>query len=48
VFGKLDNIFDNDYSSFGVYGNASEIFPAFDDGRFISPERLEQAGLGCA
>jgi len=25
VFGKLDNVFNNNYSSFGVYGNAAEV-----------------------
>jgi outer membrane receptor protein involved in Fe transport len=46
VFGKLDNIFDNDYSSFGVYGNASDIFPAFNDGRFVSPGAPRAGWLG--
>ncbi len=37
-FGKLDNIFDRDYKTFGVYGEADEVLgPAFDEGRFVSP-----------
>jgi outer membrane receptor for monomeric catechols len=46
VFGKLDNMFDNHYSSFGVYGNASEIFPQFNDGRFVSPAAPQAGWLG--
>ncbi len=37
VFGKLDNLADERYSSFGMYGNATDIFPNFNDGRFVSP-----------
>ncbi len=38
VFGKLDNIADERYSSFGVYGNATDVLGSqFNDGRFISP-----------
>jgi len=38
VFGKLDNIFDVHYNSFGLYGNPSEVLgDAFDDNRFVSP-----------
>jgi len=37
VFGKVDNIFDKNYNSFGVYGQANEVLPGFDDGRFVSP-----------
>jgi len=38
LFGKINNIFDKDYNSFGVYGNASGILgPDFNDGRFVSP-----------
>lgn len=46
VFGKLDNMFDNGYSSFGVYGNASEIFPQFKDGRFVSPAAPQAGWIG--
>ncbi|MGZ4981550.1 MAG: TonB-dependent receptor [Methylobacter sp.] len=37
VFGKVDNIFDKNYSSFGMYGQANGILPGFNDGRFVSP-----------
>lgn len=38
VFGKVDNVFDKHYYSFGVYGRqANEILPGFDDPRFVSP-----------
>ncbi|MGZ5055926.1 MAG: TonB-dependent receptor [Methylobacter sp.] len=37
VFGRVDNIFDKDYSSFGVYGQVNEVFPQFDNNRFVSP-----------
>jgi outer membrane receptor protein involved in Fe transport len=46
VFGKLDNLADEQYSSFGVYGNATEIFPHFTDGRFISPGAPRAGWLG--
>lgn len=37
IFGRVDNIFDKNYNSFGVYGQANEVLPGFDDGRFVSP-----------
>jgi iron complex outermembrane receptor protein len=37
VFGRVDNIFDKNYNSFGVYGQASDVLPGFNDGRFVSP-----------
>lgn len=47
VFGKLDNVFNNNYSSFGVYGNASEVLGnAFDNGRFISPGAPRAGWIG--
>ncbi len=47
VFGKLDNIFDNNYSSFGAYGNATEVLgDAFSDGRFISLGAPQAGWLG--
>jgi iron complex outermembrane recepter protein len=38
-FGKLDNIFDRDYKSFGVYGESDEVLGdmGIEDTRFISP-----------
>jgi iron complex outermembrane recepter protein len=38
IFGKVDNIFDVEYNTFGVYGVANEVLgDAFNDGRFVSP-----------
>ena len=38
LFGKVDNIFDVKYNTFGVYGEADEVLgDAFNDGRFVSP-----------
>ena len=46
VFGKVDNIFDKNYNSFGVYGQANEIFPGFNDGRFVSPGAPRAGWIG--
>ncbi len=47
VFGKVNNIFDKNYNTFGVYGQANEVLPGFDDGRFVSPgaPRAEWVGV---
>ncbi len=38
IFGKVDNIFDRRYKTFGVYGEADEVLgDDFDDGRFVAP-----------
>ncbi len=36
-FVKVDNVFDADYASFGVLGDATSIFPAYTDPRFQGP-----------
>jgi iron complex outermembrane recepter protein len=46
LFGKLDNIFDTHYNSFGVYGIANEILPGFNDGRFVSPGAPRAGWIG--
>lgn len=47
VFGKIDNIFDERYSSFGVYGNATEVLGnAYDNGRFVSPGMPRAGWIG--
>ncbi len=47
IFGKLDNIFDVHYNSFGVYGNPTEVLgDAFDDGRFVSPGAPRAGWIG--
>jgi iron complex outermembrane recepter protein len=37
VFARVDNVFDTDYASFGVLGDATAVFPAFSDPRFQGP-----------
>ncbi|NOS73219.1 MAG: TonB-dependent receptor [Methyloglobulus sp.] len=46
LFGKLDNIFDTNYNSFGVFGVANEVLPGFDDGRFVSPGAPRAGWIG--
>jgi outer membrane receptor protein involved in Fe transport len=48
LFGKLDNIFDNNYSSFGVYGDATGVPGNFGTGndRFVSPGMPRACWLG--
>jgi outer membrane receptor protein involved in Fe transport len=46
LFGKVDNIFGSHYNSFGVYGQANEILPGFDDGRFVSPGAPRAGWIG--
>ena len=38
LFGRLDNLFDRDYQTFGLYGEADDVLGAnFNNPRFISP-----------
>jgi len=47
LFGRVDNIFDRDYKSFGVYGEADEVLGAsYDDGRFVSPGSPRAGWIG--
>jgi iron complex outermembrane recepter protein len=46
LFGKVDNIFDTNYNSFGVFGVANEVLPGFDDGRFVSPGAPRAGWIG--
>jgi outer membrane receptor protein involved in Fe transport len=34
LFAKVDNLFDKDYSNFGLLGEPDEVFPSFSDPRF--------------
>ena len=34
-FAKINNLFDTDYETFGLLGEADEIFAAFNDARFL-------------
>ena len=44
---KIDNILDEDYETFGVFGEAKEILgDEFDDSRFLSPGAERAAWLG--
>ena len=36
-FVKVDNVFNADYASFGVLGDATSVFPAYTDPRFQGP-----------
>ena len=47
VFGKMNNIFDTNYSTFGVYGQADAVLgAAYDDRRFISPAAPRAGWIG--
>ena len=46
VFGKLNNIFDTRYNTFGVYGDATSVLPGYDDGRFVSPGAPRAGWIG--
>jgi iron complex outermembrane recepter protein len=37
AFVRVDNVFDADYATFGVLGDATSVFPAFTDPRFQGP-----------
>ncbi len=45
-FGRLDNIFDRDYKTFGVYGEVDEVLPQYDNDRFVSPGMPRSGWLG--
>jgi outer membrane receptor protein involved in Fe transport len=34
---RLANVFDQEYATFGVLGDPTEVFPDFDDKRFVTP-----------
>jgi iron complex outermembrane recepter protein len=47
VFGKVDNLFDVRYNSFGLYGNPTEVLGgAFNDHRFVSPGAPRAGWIG--
>ncbi|MCK5831407.1 MAG: TonB-dependent receptor [Methylococcales bacterium] len=47
LFGRIDNIFDRDYKTFGAYGEADEVLgDDFDNGRFVSPGMPRAGWLG--
>ncbi len=47
LFGKVNNIFDVRYNTFGVYGQADEVLgDKYDDGRFVSPGAPRAGWIG--
>ena len=47
IFGRVDNIFDTRYNTFGVFGNPSEVLgDAFNDRRFVSPGAPRAGWIG--
>jgi outer membrane receptor protein involved in Fe transport len=47
LFLNIDNIFDRDYESFGLFGEPDEVLgDAFEDSRFLSPAAPRAAWLG--
>lgn len=47
IFGKVDNLFDVHYNSFGLYGDPTEVSDgAFKDGRFVSPGAPRAGWIG--
>jgi outer membrane receptor protein involved in Fe transport len=47
LFGRVDNIFDRSYKTFGVYGEPDEVLgDAFNDGRFVSPGAPRAGWIG--
>lgn len=47
VFAKVNNVFDEDYETFGLYGEADEVLgSAFDNPRFLSPSAPRAAWAG--
>ena len=45
-FAKINNLFDTDYETFGLLGEADEIFAAFDDARFLGAAAPISAFVG--
>ncbi len=47
LFGKVNNLFDTNYNTFGVYGQASDVLGAdYNDGRFVSPAAPRAGWIG--
>lgn len=47
LFGKVDNIFDNNYNSFGTFGEPDEVLgDAFNNPRFVSPGAPRAGWIG--
>ena len=46
VFARIENVFDTQYETFGVLGEPDEVFPAFEDARFMGAGPPRGAWLG--
>jgi len=46
LFGRIDNLFNKDYESFGLLGDPQQVFPTFHDPRFYGPGSPFGAWLG--
>jgi len=46
LFGRIDNVFDRRYYTFGTLGDPTEVFPDFTDSRFMSPATPRGAWIG--
>ncbi|WP_415905772.1 TonB-dependent receptor [Neptuniibacter sp. QD48_55] len=48
LFGRIDNVFDKDYETFGVYGESDEVLEdqGIDDHRFVGPGKPRSGVIG--
>jgi iron complex outermembrane receptor protein len=50
LFGRIDNVFDKEYETFGVYGESDEVledaYPGMDDHRFAGPGKPRSGVIG--
>ena len=46
LFGRIDNVFDRRYETFGALGEPEEVLPQFADPRFLSPAPPRAAWVG--
>lgn len=48
LFGRIDNVFDKDYETFGVYGESDEVLEdqGIDDHRFVGPGKPRSGVVG--
>ena len=46
LFGRIDNVFDRRYETFGALGEPEEVLPQFSDPRFLSPAPPRAAWVG--
>jgi outer membrane receptor protein involved in Fe transport len=50
LFGRIDNVFDKEYETFGVYGESDEVledaYPGMDDHRFAGPGKPRSGVVG--